>query len=93
LATGTATLNFGAFPGATDTSVAVTEQDSIASDSYVEAWVSPATTVEHTADEHWVESLRVVAGNIQAGTGFTIYGRTDDKTRLYGRFNIGWVWV
>lgn len=90
---GTATLDFGAFPGATDASVAVTGQAAIGASSALEAYISPAASVEHTADEHWVENLKVAAGNIAAGTGFTIYGRTDDNTRLYGRWNIGWVWV
>lgn len=93
MAVGTATLNFGAFPGVTDTSVAVTGQTGILTGSAVEAYIAPAATAEHTADEHRVESLSVMAGNIVAGTGFTIYGRTTDNTRLYGNFNIGWVWV
>lgn len=74
MATGTADLNFGAFPGASDASVAVTEQGSIASDSLVEAWIRPVATANHSADEHLVENLKVIAGNIVAGTGFTIYG-------------------
>ena len=93
MAMGTATLDFGAFPGKTDASVAVTGQASILTGSALEAWVQPAATVEHTADEHWVEDIKVSAGSIVAGTGFTIYGRTGGKQRLYGRFNIGWVWV
>jgi hypothetical protein len=127
---GTASIDFGAFPGASDASVDVTGQADIVAGSLVEAWVFPANTTDHTADEHLVETLRVMAGNIVAGTGFTIYGfntsqlnepmRTgidgggnehaagqdlgrgpqgmqvlDDGgegTRLYGKFNVGWVW-
>jgi hypothetical protein len=74
MATGTATLDFGAFPGKSDASVAVTGQGSIASGSLVGAWIRPVATADHTADEHLVESLAVNAGNIIAGTGFTIYG-------------------
>ena len=73
-ATGTATLNFGAFPGASDASVAVTGQTGILSGSYVEAWIRPAATADHSADEHVLETIRVMAGNISAGVGFTIYG-------------------
>lgn len=73
-AQGTATLDFGAFPGASDASVAVTGQASILAGSLVEAWLLPADTVDHLADEHMVETIRVVAGNVIAGTGFTIYG-------------------
>jgi hypothetical protein len=73
-ATGTATLDFGAFPGTTDASVNITGQTGIVAGSLVEAWICPVATADHTADEHWVEELKVLAGNIVAGTGFTIYG-------------------
>jgi hypothetical protein len=94
-AQGTATLTFGAFPGASDASVAVTGQAGILSGSLVEAWVLPAATADHTADEHIVEELSVLAGNVVAGTGFTVYGvhrPSLGDTRLYGTWNIGWVW-
>ena len=129
--TGTASLDFGAFPGSSHTSVAVTGQAGILSGSFVEAWILPAATADHTADEHVVESLKVMAGNIVAGTGFTIYGVNTSQinepvtypvgensvynanattigvktahpaaisygggqgTRLYGIWNIAWVW-
>ena len=73
-ATGKTTVDFGAFPGKSDASVAVTGQAAIVADSLVEAWIRPEATVDHTADEHLVETLKVIAGNIVAGTGFTIYG-------------------
>lgn len=93
MAMGTATLDFGAFPGKTDATVVITGQGSILAGSAVEAYIAPAATVEHSADEHWVEQIKVMAGSVVAGTGFTIYGGTDGKYRLYGRFNVGWVWV
>jgi adenosine/AMP kinase len=132
MATGTATLDFGAFPGGSDASVAVTGQTGIAAGSFVEAWLSPAATADHTADEHLVETIKVVAGNISAGVGFTIYGintsqlnepvelhgnvtsiysssataigvkvsqtgnteyRGGKGTRIYGTWNVSWVWV
>ena len=71
---GTAVLDFGAFPGKSDTSVAVTGQAGIVSGSLVEAWIRPDATADHSADEHMVETLKVFAANIIAGTGFTIYG-------------------
>lgn len=73
-AQGTTTINFGAFPGTSDASVAVTGQTGITGTSLVEAWLYPAATADHSADEHMVETIKVVAGNIVAGTGFTIYG-------------------
>lgn len=73
-ATGTTTIDFGAFPGKSDASVDVTGQAAIVAGSLVEAWIRPADTADHSADEHMMETLKVVAGNIVAGTGFTIYG-------------------
>jgi hypothetical protein len=72
-AQGTTTVDFGAFPGKSDTSVAVTGQAAIVSGSLVEAWIRLVATADHSADEHMVEPIRVLAGNIVAGTGFTIY--------------------
>jgi hypothetical protein len=72
--TGTATLDFGAFPGASDASIAVTGQAAIVAGSIVQAWLRPEDTADHKADEHMVETMQVFAGNIVAGTGFTIYG-------------------
>lgn len=123
-ASGQTTLDFGAFPGVSDASVAVTGQAAIIAGSLVEAWIFPAVTTDHSADEHLAESFRVMAGNIAVGTGFTIYGMgtgpvyslpspdvvTDARTPgkgsqftapdaggilnlIYGKWNIGWVWV
>lgn len=78
-ATGTTTVDFGAFPGASDASVVVTGQASIVSGSLVEAWIRPEATADHTADEHWVETLQVMAGSIVAGTGFTIYAKNTNQ--------------
>lgn len=73
-ATGTATLDFGAFPGTSDASIAVTGQASIVSGSIVNAWIRPVASADHSADEHMLETLKIFAGNIVAATGFTIYG-------------------
>lgn len=101
MATGTATIDFGAFPGKADTSVAVTGQAAIVAGSLVEAWIRPVATADHTADEHLVESVRVVASDIVAGTGFTIYGLeavpvanpNNEGHMLYGLFTVAWAWV
>jgi hypothetical protein len=73
-AQGTATLDFGAFPGKSDASVAVTGQASIVAGSLVEAWIRPVATADHTSDEHMLETIKVFAADITAGTGFIIYG-------------------
>lgn len=103
--TGTALLDFGAFPGKSDASIAVMGQGAIVAGSLVDAWVRPVASAEHTADEHLIENITIMAGNIVAGTGFTIYGfctspsyrpapTTDSTTAhlLYGRFTVAWVW-
>lgn len=72
-AQGTGTVNFGVFPGSSDTSVTVTGQVSILAGSLAEAWIFPTATADHSADEHMVETIKVFAGNIVAGVGFTIY--------------------
>ena len=73
MATGTVNIDFGAFPGSSDASVAITGQSGILSTSLVEAWIFPADTDDHSADEHLVEQIKVIAGNIVEGVGFTIY--------------------
>lgn len=95
MATGTATLDFGTFPGKSDTSVVVTGQTGIVSGSLVDAWIRPAATSDHSADEHFVEEIDVYAGNIVGGTGFTIYGisRSLYDTLIYGQFTVAWAWV
>lgn len=70
---GETTIDFGAFPGSSETSLNITGQTGILTTSFVEAWLFPKDTADHTADEHVYESIKVVAGNIVAGTGFTIY--------------------
>lgn len=88
-AQGTATLDFGAFPGKSDASVAVTGQTGILAGSLVEAWLRPEASADHSADEHMLETLKVVAGAIVAGTGFTIYGFNSSQLneRSPGNYN------
>ena len=75
--TGTATVDFGAFPGSSHASVVVTGQAGIVAGSIVQAWVRPVATADHSADEHMLETLKVVASDIVAGTGFTINAFND----------------
>lgn len=81
--TGTALLDFGAYPGNPDASVTVTGQTGIVASSSVECWIFPVDTADHSADEHTIESLTVFAGNIVAGAGFTIYGYNYDNIFPY----------
>ena len=91
MATGQVSLTFGAFPGAPDANVVVTGQAGILAGSLVEAWIFPAATADHSVDEHWAEAPIVIAGNVVAGVGFTIYA-TPPNNRSYGAWNVGWVW-
>lgn len=88
-AQGTAVVDFGG--KATDAKVVVTGQSSITGTNLAEAWVFPSATASNTADNHWVEDLEVVAGNVVAGTGFTIYAKS--RTGFaHGQYTVGWVW-
>jgi len=86
-AQGKTTIDFGAFPGKADASVAVTGQTGIlTATSLVEAWLfpqdtgTPGTATFHTADEHLAVAMRVQAGQIVDGVGFTIKAFcTDEK--------------
>jgi hypothetical protein len=89
MAQGTTTINFGGM--ATDTSVAVAAP-AITGGQLVEAWIFPATTASNTVDNHWVETIQVIAGNVQAGVGFTIYAKVDEGFG-HGTYNIGWVYA
>lgn len=72
-AQGTATLNFGAFPGSYDTSVDVVATG-VVSTSLVEAWMHGGTaTAEHSIDEHMVETVKVWAKYLSDGN-IRIYG-------------------
>lgn len=94
-AQGTTTIDFGAHPGATHATVAVAGQAGIVSGSLVEAWIRPEATAGHSADEHMVEQIKVVARDIVAGTGFTIHGiETHGATagKLCNSFTVAWCW-
>ena len=80
--TGTTTINFGAFPGVSDVTATVTGQTGITGGSLVEAWIFPVATSDHSVDEHWVDPPNVRAGNVVAGTGFTIYGSVAPQNGL-----------
>lgn len=89
---GKATVDFGSFPGAADTSLFVSAPD-IESVHVPSCWVLCEATSDHTADEHAVEPLIVRASAPTAGSGFTIYATLDPRgaaTRTHGLFRVGW---
>ena len=92
--TGTATLDFGSFPGSSEASVGVTGQSSILVTSKAEAFImADDTTSDHTAADHRYASalIGLTCGTPTASTGFTIYGRCLDK--MQGTFAVRWVWA
>jgi hypothetical protein len=93
---GSTTIDFGAFPGSVDASVAITGQTGIQSTSLVEAWIMPVATTDHSVAEHYVSPPRIMAGEIVAGTGFTIRGFATDAVGdwplCYGLYTVAWAW-
>lgn len=93
-ATGTATIDFGAYPGSNEASVAVTGQAAILATSKADAFVmADDTSADHTADDHrYLEVFAALScGTPTPGVGFTIYARSAQK--LTGQWTIRWVWV
>ncbi len=92
-AQGHTTIDFGAAPGTGGQSITttITGQGAIVASSDVEAWIRCQDSADHSADEHFVENIRVRAGNIVAGVGFDIIGECLLGT-TYGVFNVSWVW-
>ena len=91
---GTAIIDFGAFPGSNEASVAVTGQSSILDTSKAEAFVmADDTATGHTASDHrYLPQLAAfTCGAPTPATGFTIYGRSVHK--LQGQFTLRWVWA
>lgn len=92
-ATGTATVDFGSFPGANVATVTVTGQASISSTSHVEAFFMAETTADHTVNDHrYVAFLAKPVCTVPiASTGFDINVVSDQK--LQGTFKLRWVWA
>lgn len=89
---GTAVADFGPWPGESFVTVAITSETGITSGAAVEAWVRPTDTADHTADEHKVAPLIVTAGDVVAGTGFTINVHYNGPSLTYGQWALWWVW-
>jgi hypothetical protein len=90
---GTATINFGSFPGSNEASVVVTGQTQIGSTPEIKVFVNGSdSTADKTADDHRYLPLfaSFTAGAVVAGTGFTIYSRSTEK--LQGTFKLTWEW-
>ena len=90
---GTATLNFGAYPGSNEASIAVIGQTTILTTSEVDVYIKgDATSTSYTANDHkYIAALlSLTVSTPIAGTGFTIYARSIHK--LSGTVTVNWVW-
>ncbi len=87
---GTATVDFGAMPGSSQATVAVTGQAAFTSGNSAEAWMMGDSTADHNSDEHKMVPLTLRIGDYVTGTGFTIYATYDGA--LTGQFTVRWAW-
>ena len=90
--TGTATLDFGAFPGSNEASITFSDATVLAG-SKVEAFIMAAdTTSDHTAADHrYAGQFFSLTALPTAGVGGTIYGRSIHK--MQGTFAVRYVWA
>lgn len=92
-AQGSANLNFGAAPGTSQVSVAVTGQASLIASSSIQAYIQGNDiTPDHTAYEHQFlgNYVKCLISDVIAGTGFTIQSMTE--LRLRGIVTVRWKW-
>lgn len=91
-AAGTATISFGAAPGSSVATVAVTGQAAIGASDHAEAFFMADTTADHNTVEHMIFSRMVglTCGPVIAGTGFTI--TAECELRITGDVKCRWVW-
>lgn len=91
--TGSAVIDFGAFPGSQESSVPVSSP-TISATSKAEAFImADDSTSDHSSSDHRYAAVLIglSCGNPVAGVGFTIYGRALDQ--LSGQFAVRYVWA
>lgn len=91
--TGTATIDFGAYPGSNEASVVVTGIATIGGSAKAEAFFMRSTSSDHTANDHSYAAMLtgLSTGDVVAATGFTIYARAIEP--LTGQFTLQYVWA
>lgn len=89
--TGTAEIDFGAFPGSNEASVTVSATG-VTPATHVEAWVmADGTTTDHTASDHRYFPVFAALTCAPSTDSFTVYGRSTQK--LQGKFLTHYVWA
>jgi hypothetical protein len=71
-ASGTATLDFGAFPGS-NVAIVDVAAPGVVSTSAVEAWIRPVASADHTDTDHVAAPMKVVGQYL-----------SDDNIRIFG---------
>lgn len=89
ITTGAATIDFGAFPGANEASVAFADA-AVSGSSVVKAWfTADSVTADHTANDHKYAPVFInLTGLPTAGVGGTIYARSEEK--MQGQWLVNW---
>ncbi|MFA7269831.1 MAG: hypothetical protein WC073_10845 [Sterolibacterium sp.] len=89
---GTATLDFGPFPGSNEASVAVIGQGAIQTTSAANAAFMADASADHSAGDHAYAAgfIGLSCSVPTAGTGFTINARAEQK--MQGTFKVRWTW-
>lgn len=89
---GTVTVNFGAFPGTQEASVAFADI-TISAGSKIEAYVmSDGTSGTHTANDHrYLGLLADFTAQPNAGIGGTVFARA--LQTLIGTYQLRYVWA
>lgn len=85
---GTAIVDFGAFPGATDATVAVVDAR-VGASTVIVVTIDAVASADHSADEHLADPPRVQPGDKAVGS-FNVYAFTTDKYFKYGKWNVAW---
>lgn len=89
--TGTAEIDFGAFPGSNEASVSVAATG-VTAETHVEAWTMGGdTTTDHTAADHRYFPVFAALTTAPGSDTFTIYARSTQK--LQGAWKVHYVWA
>ena len=90
---GSATIDFGAWPGSNEAQVQITGLSGITLTAAAEAWPMAEASGAHTAADaaYAARFYSLTCGDVVAAQGFTIYARSEHK--LIGSFAVRYVWA
>jgi len=88
---GSATIDFGAFPGSNEASISFADT-SVLAGSNIQAWfAADSTTADHTAADHRYAPIFIQLTALPtAGVGGTIYARSEHK--MQGQWAVKYSW-